>query len=233
MKNFKSFFLGEHFKTKLNVFCFEKNDLLADKNLAKEIVNYCETLQDLVWTKKFETAHNSIDQDILLLAWDDVGNRPAGFYSASYFEDKNRIFLDHSDGMFLPEYWNKGLLSYFFETANKIGASKFNTNKIINIVASGYIHIFTYFENRDYFKRLDWPFNIEDLSAVKKIIRRSFDKLKIEENGIIRSGWKHQKNKMKDVWPKDLAIKYSLPHDVNYFNGDVLVKLYIYKSDGR
>lgn len=223
LSNFK---LNKH--RNLDIFRFDKESLQANSSLADLIVKNCEYIQDQVWTKKFDTSQNSVDQDILLLVWDDFIEQPIGFYSASYIKSKEGLFLYHSDGMVLPQYWGKGLLTCFFQEANSFGAQKYNQNKLINIVATGYLYMLSCFENKKQYSRIEWPLETKILNIVKEIIHESFENLPMDKNGIIRSAWKKQKNNMKDVWPEELAKKYKFPVDVNYFMGDVLVRLYLY-----
>lgn len=226
----KPFEVGTISEPELTIYCFQKSDLLGSAELGQIIVEYCEHVQDKIWTKKFETSDNSIAQDFLFLAFDKRNNTPAAFFSGSIFKTESKTFLYISDAMIMPRYRGGDLLAYFFKKANSSAQSQHPNSEIINIVASGYINIFTSLETKDYFERTNWPPEDTDLKLINEIIHGSFEDASMEANGIIRSGWCKQHNNMKDVWPNNMASKYEFPLDVNYFNGDVLVRLYRYKG---
>jgi len=216
----------------LRIYCFQKSDVVGNARLAKNIVRLCERVQDRVWTKKFHTSCNSVAQDFLLVAYDDDRKTPAGFFSGSVFENGSaRVFVYVSDAMILPEYRGGRLLAHFFKQANLWVEPRHPGCDLINIVASGYINVFTSLETKRYFARMAWPPNETDLSLISNVLKGSFDDLPIDANGVVRSGWCEQDNNMQNVWPHDLARKYRFPLDVDYFKGDVLVRLYRFEKN--
>ncbi len=234
MINFDPFRFETHSRSGFTIYLFEKEHLKKDSKLANQIVSYCESIQDQVWTKKFETAHNSVEQDILLLAWDKKSQQPVGFFSASFIEQPDStLFIYHSDGMVLEKHWGKGLLSNFFKITNQFVAKKHKRSKIINIVATGCLYVFSCFEGKKQYSRVQWPLDSKTMDSVKEILKQSFMNLPIDKNGVIKLAWRKQNNGMKNVWSAEIADKLGFPQDVNYFNGDVLVRLYEFSKSEK
>lgn len=226
---FSDCFFEKHEMSNLKIFLFEKNILKENLRLSKRIIEYCEKIQDQVWTKKFKIEHNSVGQDILLLAWDEEENIPVGFFSASFKSNsKHAVYIYHSDAMILQSHRGIGLLRHFIEIVNRIAFDRYRNKDIINIVASGYIHAFSVFQKVGSFKLIPMPYSQSIENDLPQILMEDFNGLCMDGNGVIKSAWSKQVNQMADVWPDSFAELYGFPKDVNYFAGDILVKLYYY-----
>lgn len=230
---FKDYFLIHHKRSKHDIYLFRKQDLAKSQNLADDLIEICQNIQDQIWNKKFDTKHNTIDNDFLYLAVNSTTNTVSGFFSTSfkYYININSVLLYHSDAMILPDARNKGLLKFFFYTTNLLAAKEFTNIRILNIVATGYIHLFKHFELNTSFNKFDWQNDSEISEVVNQILKKDFDGIEIEQSGKITGGWQKQNNNLNDVWPEQIAKQFNFPLNVNYFNGDVLVRTYEFNTN--
>ncbi|MBF0442161.1 MAG: hypothetical protein HQK54_09665 [Oligoflexales bacterium] len=225
----EKYFFSKHKSEEIGFYFLERNQILSEpKDFVGWLTTECENVQNQVWNRKFDINKNTILQDILLIIVDLNLSKIIGFISASKFRcDDETVGIYFSDGMILSSYRNKGLSNLSNAIINmKVFQQNECKITVYNLMVTGYIFAFKFFEENDFFiksshKKDDLPdFVIKKLSDDYHIGT-------LENNLIIRGAWNPQKNDMKDVWPIDVSNRYGFPADVNYFNGDVLVGLYI------
>lgn len=214
------------------LYSFNKKDLLGLSEIYRKLLIYCDFVQDSVWEKRFD-GHSGVELDgFLLLAWDDQKNIPVAFFSCGFFPEEKYCFLYHYEGMILPGYRGKGLLRRYIADVARLANEKWDNLEVINIMATGYLPVFKVFETSKEFTRLPWPCDEEIIARVWAIIGADFQGGTMTEDGVIRGVWRRQHNGMVNVWPLELREQFGFPDSVNYFDGDVLIRLYLYDSRG-
>jgi hypothetical protein len=98
-----------------------------------------------------------------------------------------------------------------------------------NLVISGNMPLFRFFEENKHFER----FSVTDPQiehqvhlCIRQKMAEDFPGMALENNGIMRAAWNTQMAPSQDVWPHKLVDRYGFPQDVQYVNGDVLVNVY-------
>lgn len=201
----------------------------CDPHAISKIVNDCETVQDLVWNKKYNTFHNTFHQDyvVLYIYKDQI----IGFMSGSSFQcDNFAKGAYYSDGMILPLFRGKKLsnLAYALILNEIIDSSPAHVQSFVNLIISGHLALFKFFENNKEFTFINISkMNLNLRKTTLKKLREDFPKTKLSENGIMREAWLKQSRSKYPVWEKEEIKKMHFPGNVSYENGDVLVRNYI------
>jgi oligopeptide transport system substrate-binding protein len=216
----------------LTYYFIETKDLQTSKDLLCKLSIWCNEIQSKVWSRKFSSDENSIHQDFLVLTYCQKTKRFIGFVSSSLFDFNNStIGLYFSDAMIDTQYQNSGVCKKSVLITNNFLNLKYK-KKILNLIVTGYIHIFRIFEENTSFEKL--PFDkLLYQKAIQKKLEEDYEISDLETNGVIKNAWNKQTNSMKDCWNKSLVEQYAFPNDVDYFNGDVLVRIYLFDNSDQ
>lgn len=229
MEKLETYKILEDKKELLTYYFLETRKLQNTQGLLNEIASLCSEIQTKVWSTKFSSDENSIHQDFLVLTFCQRTRRIIGFVSSSIFDVNNSTLgLYFSDAMIDSDYQKSGICKNSVLMTNKILSIK-HKKKILNLIVTGYIHVFRIFEENTDFRKL--PFDeYMHLESIHSKLDEDYDLTNLDINGVIKNAWNKQTNKMKDCWNKTLVDRYSFPDNVDYFNGDVLVRFDLFEK---
>jgi hypothetical protein len=220
-------FIGVDNCSGLSIYYF---DLLRCNDLPYEnLIRVCDKIQGSVWNRKKDVWENYIKPGMLFLLYDK--NIPVGFYTGwrKVHEQVNVLEIYPGDFMIEKQYHGRDLASLGHLLLNVISLEDHMfVDTAFNLVCSGNISLFKFFEKNNYFFKTCMFKNDYVSYRSQVILKEEFPDSKIDERAVIRFAWKEQD--VESQWNTELASKWNFPKDVSYGNGDIFCQIYSIKS---
>ncbi len=230
----RSSFWGSIPSANLDVYVIKNSKNFYNNNLeiCNKVLNQCADVQDSIWNKTYSILENTFDTGTLVLYVSE--NKVKGFLSASHYKGSSDVnFIYYSDLMLAESIHGKGLCTLGIGVLNSSIINETDitsqTQKFICVMASGNFAAFGAFLKDEFFSAISIP-NLEraNYELLIAMLQTSFPLLSTTPaDEVIRGGWGQQNKLDKIFWPADFVSKAKFPENVDYRQGDALLKLYL------